>query len=134
MANIPAYAATPHVASVILANTETNLAAPTAANSLFVAGTNGSKIEEVVVESYFTTLVPTTVAGLVYLWLYNGSTYFTFDQLAVTAITASATAAGFRLSKAYNNLVLMSGWTLYAGQSQSSNASHLIVHAFGGDY
>lgn len=134
MATAPAYAATPHAASALITGTETDLAVPTAAVSVFVGGTNGSKIEEIVVESYYTTLVSSTSAGLVYLWLYNGTTYFVWDVLTVTAVTASTTTPGFRLSKPYNNLFVMNGWTLYAGQSVAANAAHLLVTAMGGDY
>lgn len=134
MATSPAFAATPHTGAALLTGTETDLAVPTSAFSVFAAGTNGSKVEELIVTAYATTLIPTTVAGLVYWWIYNGTTYFVWDVFPVTAITASATAQGFRLSRPYNNLILQSGWTLYAGQSESSNASHLIATAVGGDY
>jgi hypothetical protein len=133
MATSPAFAATPHTSAALITGTETDLAVPTAAVSVFAGGTNGSKIEEVVITAYFTTLVASTAAGLVYLWLYNGTTYFVWDVLVVAAITPSTTTAGFRLSKPYNNLFVPSGWTLYAGQSVAANASHLIVTAQGAD-
>ena len=50
------------------------------------------------------------------------------------AVTASATAQGFRLSKSYNNLILESTESLYAGNSVAGNDSKLVVHAFGGAY
>lgn len=135
MAANPAYAAnSPRTLSVNITGTETDLAVPTAAVSLWQAPTAGSKIEEIDVNAYATTLVATTVAGLVYLFIYNGSTYYLFDVIAITAITASATAAGFRLSKGYNNLVLETGQYLYVAQSESSNASKLNVSASGADF
>lgn len=134
MATNPAYAATVNNNAALLTALETNLQVPTQAVLILTAGATGTKIEEIVVEATATSLVPTTVAGLVYLFLYDGSTYHLFDVVAVTAITASATAAGFRSSKMYNNLVLKNGWKLYAANSVSGNNSVLKVHAFGADY
>jgi hypothetical protein len=131
----PAFAAaTPRTVSVAIASTETDLAVPTEAVLLWTAPANGSKIEEIDINAIATTLVATTVAGLVYLFIYNGSTYYLYDVYPVSAITASATTAGFRNSKQYPNLVLETGQYLYASQSESSNAGKLVVNASGADY
>jgi hypothetical protein len=134
MGATPAYASTVHNASALITSTETNLQVPTQAVSLFVAGASGSKIEELDVQASQTSLVATTVAGLVYVFLYDGSIYHLFDTIAVTAITASTTVAPFRLSKTYNNLVLKTGWTVYVAQSIAGNAGVLKVHALGADF
>lgn len=134
MATNPAYAATVNNGSALIGAVETNLQVPTQAILVLTAGASGTKIEEVMIEATNTSLIPTTVAGLVYLFLYDGSTYHLFDVVTVTAITASATASGFRATRVYSNLVLKTGWKLYASQSESSNASLLKCHAFGGDY
>ena len=135
MATGPAYAATVNNGSQLLVTAETDLQAPAQTQTIITAGASGTKIEEIVVEaSKSGSLIATTVAGLVYLFLYDGSTYHLFDTVAVTAITASTTVAPFRLSKVYNNLVLKSGWSLRASQSIAGNASILKVQAFGADY
>ena len=134
MATAPAYAATVHNASALIGTAETNLQVPTQAISVFVAGASGSKVEEIVVEASMTSLVASTVAGLVYVFVYDGSTYHLFDTIAVTVVTASTTVAPYRQSKVYNNLVLKSGWTIYASQSIAGNASILKIHCLGGDY
>lgn len=85
------------------------------------------------VEASATTLVATTVAGLVYLFLYDGTTYHLFDTITVTAITASATVAPFRARNLYDNLAIKSGWSLRASQSIAGNASLLKCHALGAD-
>ena len=133
MAASPGYAATINNGAAIITTLETDLAVPTQAILILTAGSSGTKIEEIVVEAVATTLVATTVAGLVYLFLYDGSTYHIYDTITVTAITASATTPGFRASKTYNNLVIKSGWKLYASQSETSNDNALKVHAFGAD-
>lgn len=133
MATDPSFAATINNGCALLGNVETNTQVPTTSSVIITAGATGTKIDEIVVQASQTSLVATTVAGLVYLYLYDGATYHLFDTIAVTAITASATTAPFRLARSYANLVLKTGWSLRASQSQASNASILKCHAFGAD-
>jgi hypothetical protein len=134
LAAAPAFAATPRAASALITGTETNLQVPAAAVVVFTAGASGSKIEEVVAQASATTLVATTVAGALYLFLYDGTTYHLFDTILVTAITASATAVPFRASNRYANLVLPNGWSLRVSNSIAGNASILKVTALGADF
>lgn len=133
MAADPQFASTIKLGAALLGNAETNLQVPTQASTVVSAGTSGSKIEEVVVTATATSLLPTTVAGLVYLYIFDGATYHLYDTITVTAITASTTAAGFRQRNTYPNLMLASGWSLRASQSVAGNASVLKVSAFGAD-
>ena len=134
MAVDPQFASTPKVGAAIPGNAETSLTVPTLAAVVLTAGTNGSKVEEIVVEAVTTSLTPTTVAGLVYIFLYDGTTYHLFDTLAVTAVTASTTVPPFRTNKPYTNLLVPAGWSLRASQSIAGNASLLKVTAIGGDF
>lgn len=134
MATDPAFAATVQLGAALLGSAETNLQVPAQSSTIVTAATLGTKIEEIVILASQTTLVATTVAGLVYLFLYDGATYHLFDTGLVTAITASTTVAPFRLSKLYNNLVMKTGWSLRASQSIAGNASILKVTALGGDF
>src|SRR5665213_2705848 len=124
MAQTPAYAATVNNGSGLLVTAETDLQAPAQTQTIVTAGASGSKFEEIVVQaSKSGSLIASTVAGLVYIFLYDGSTYRLFDTIVVTAVTASTTVAPFRLSKVYNNLVLKSGWSIRCSQSIAGNAS-----------
>lgn len=135
MATDPAFAATPNNGSALLGNAETDLQAPTTTSVIITAGASGTKVEEVVVQaSKSGSLVATTVAGLCYLWLHDGTNYRLFDVITVPAITASATVSGFRQRNVYGSLVLKSGWSLRASQSIAGNASILVVSGFGGDF
>lgn len=130
----PSFASTPNIGVALLGNAETDLQVPTTTSVVLTAGTNGTKIEEIVVEaSKAGSLVATTVAGLVYLFLYDGSLYHLFDVITVTAQTGSATALTGRWSNRYTNLWLKSGWSLRSSQSISGNASLLNCFAFGAD-
>lgn len=133
MATDPAFAATPQLGSQLLGNAETNLQAPTTTSTIVTAAAAGTKIEEIVVEASAASLVASTVAGLVYIFLHDGTTYHLFDVIPVALVTASSTAAPFRARRTYDNLVLKTGWSLRASQSIAGNASILKCIAFGAD-
>lgn len=134
MATDPQFAATIQLGSQLLGALETNLQVPTTTSTVLTAGTNGTKIEEIVVKATTTSLAATTVAGLVYIFLFDGTTYHLYDDITVSAVTGSATVPPFRASKTYANLWLKSGWSLRCSQSVTGNASILKVEAFGADY
>ena len=134
MATDPAFAATVNLGGALLGAVETNLQVPTTASTIVTAGASGTRIDEITVQASATSLVATTVAGLVYIFLYDGTHYRLFDTYPVNAITVSATVQPFRLSRIYQNLILKNGWSLVASQSQSSNASILQCLAFGADF
>lgn len=128
MAAEPSFASTVNNGAALLGAAETSLTVPTTTSVIVTAGASGTKIEEVVIEA-----VGTTVLGLVYLFLYDGTTYHLFDTQIVSPIVASTTVQPFRLRLAYPNLFIKSGWFLRASQSIAGNASMLKVHGFGGD-
>lgn len=128
MASDPTFAATPIVGRAIPAGAETSLTVPTLASTVVTAGSSGTKIEEVVVQAN-----ATTVAGLVYLFIFDGTTYYLFDTLTISAVTASTITAPTRTSKTYNNLTIPATYSLRASQSISGNTSLLDVLALGGN-
>jgi hypothetical protein len=134
MANTPAYAASPRHSSTIAGTAETSLTAPVNSSTLWTAGANGSKIEQITVQAVTTSLTPTTTTGLVYVFLYNGTTYSLFDTISITAQAATTTSAPFSLTRTYNNLVVASGSSVAVSQSVAGNANILKVIALGADY
>lgn len=134
MATTPTFASVPRAASALLGAAETNLQVPTTTSTVFTAGASGSKIEELVVEASNTTLTVTTVAGLVYVFLHDGTTFHLFDTIIVTAISGSATVQPFRASARYTNLVIPTAWSVRASQSIAGNASLLKFHVLGADF
>ena len=134
MAVDPQFASVVNVGSASIGSAETNLNVPTQAATVFTAGVNGAKIEEIVIHASTTSLTPTTVAGNVYVYIHDGSTYFLVDTIPITAVTASTTVAPFRVSRTYTNLLLEASWTLRASQSIAGNANLLRITAIGGDY
>lgn len=127
MSAIPQFYGTPGSEAGLVGTADTSLTAP-AGTTILTAGSNGTKIEEIVAVG-----VGTTVAGLLNLFLHDGSTYHLFDQFDVTAVSVNTTTKSWRRSRAYDNLVLPSGWTLRAAQTVSGNNSLIKVTALAND-
>lgn len=126
MAAAPAFAATPRCASVSIATANTNRDGTGTIGTLFTAGSSGSKVEEVRI-----TGAGTTTAGMVRLFLYDGSTYYLLTEVPVAAVTPSASVPAFMSNIVYDNLVMPTGWSL---RVSTHNAETFKVHAFGGDF
>ncbi|MCK8198444.1 hypothetical protein, partial [Erwinia amylovora] len=76
------------------------------------------------------------VAQTVLVWLWDGTNASVIDEIPVTAVTPSTTAAAFVASRSYGNLVLPSTHKLFVSTTVSTTASTtaLSVIAFGGSY
>lgn len=130
MANAPAFASVVNVGSgLVPATADTSRTAPTNATTILTAGSLGSKIEEIVFQG-----VGTTVAGIVCVFRYDGSTYHLIDEVAITAVTPSTTVAAFRTTRQYANLLLKSGDTLRVTTQIAGNQSLVKVTASGADF
>lgn len=118
--------------------------APTATASLAGANivqltptsTNGKRIDKIQINACSTSFTAPTVAQTVMIWVWDGTTAYLIDEIAVTAVTPSTTTPAFIAAKSYTNLVLPAANKLYASTSVTTTASTtaLCVTAFGGDY
>jgi hypothetical protein len=127
MATAPAYAATPVAWTGLVPSTaDTSWTAPAHVTSLGSAGSNGTKITQV-------DVIPagTVVAGLVNVFLYDGTTYHLHESVTIAAASLSTTAGPVKQSYSYDNLVLPSGWSLVCTNTVSSNVSLVEVNAYG---
>lgn len=73
----------------------------------------------------------TTVASNLFVWLFNGTTSFLYDELDVPALTASNTTDSALVSKSYTTLILPPNYQLYVSESVRTD---LNVFANGGAY
>lgn len=130
MASAPSFSATPKLGSgLIPATLDTSLTAPTNVTTILTGGASGTQIFEIVFEG-----VLTTVAGVVNVFLYDGSTYHLYDQVLVAAVTSSTTAVAFRTTRQYTNLILPANtWTLRVTGTIAGNQSGIKVTAHAGD-
>ena len=131
MASAPVFAATPVCWSgLVPATADPSMVTPTNVTTLGTAGASGTKIEEIVCQG-----VGTTAAGVINIFLYDGSTYHLFDLFIVPAYTSSTTAGAWRASRQYQNLILPANtWTLRCTVTTAGNQSMVKVTATGGSY
>ena len=85
----------------------------------------GTRINEIVIEA-----TATTTAGMVRLYLHDGTNARLFDEFVVTAITAAASTAVYRATKTYDNLVLSSAsWSIRASTHNTETFNVIVLGA-----
>lgn len=133
MSTTAQYAATPKVGSATLTTADTSLTAPTTVGTVFTAASSGSRIDYIEVIG-----VATTVAGLVNLFIHDGTNYILWQQVPVIAITSSTTAPAFVANLSSNNNANVMPLTIPTGYSLRATASvaqtGVRVTAYGGDF
>lgn len=125
----PIFTLTPHVGAVAISTANTNRDGTGDIGTVLTAGENGTRIHRIVIKA-----AVTTTAGMVRLFIHDGSTYFLYKEIAVTAITASGTVAAFEYILSFYGegaIVLPRGYSLRAS---TNNAEAFNVIAEGGDY
>lgn len=133
MSTAAQYASTPKVGSANLTTADTSLTAPTTVGTVFTAGSSGSRIDYIDIQG-----VATTVAGLINLFIYDGTNYFLWQQVPVIAITSSTTAPAFNATLSSNSnanvmpLCIPTGYSLRATTSVAQTG--IRVTAYGGDF
>jgi hypothetical protein len=133
MATSAQYASTPVFGSVNLTGSDTSLTAPVTIGSILTAGASGTRIDYIDIQG-----VATTVAGLVNLFVYDGTNYILWQQVPVQAVTSSTTAPAFTLALSSNGnanimpLNLPTGYSLRAAISVAQTG--LRITAYGGNY
>lgn len=126
MALEPAFAVAPRIGAVNVATANTNRDGTGTVATLITGAATGTRIAEIVVQARVTT-----TAGMVRIFLYDGTTYRFWDEVAIAAATVSATVKGTRLSTLYSNLVLPNAsWSLVVS---THNAESIDVIALGAD-
>lgn len=127
------YASTPKFGSATLTTADTSLTAPTTVGTVLTAGASGSRIDYIDIQG-----VATTVAGLINLFVYDGTTYILWQQIPVQAITSSTTVPAFTVLLSSNTnanampLNLPTGYSLRATTSVAQTG--VRVTAYGGDF
>jgi len=125
MAANPVFAVTPRINSASVSTAETSLTAPTNFGTVITGAASGTRIAEIVVKC-----AATSAAALVRIFLYDGTTYYLFDEIAITAATSSNTVSTVRVSTSYNNLVLpSSSWSVRATTTIAQATSVIALGA-----
>lgn len=127
MAGTPNYAATPRCGLAAISTANTARDGTGTLGTVFTAGSSGSRIDTIVVQA-----TVTTTAGMVRLFVHDGTNARLWREVGVSAITVSATVAGFREEIALEQpLLLPNGYSLRAAPH---NAEAFNVIAIGGDF
>lgn len=127
MATSPVFAVTPRIGmcEVSVANANRDGVTGTYAD-VIVGASTGTRVAEIVVQA-----AATTTAGMVRLFITDGSTTRMFDEVSIAAATVSASVKATRVSTTYNNLILPNqNWKIIAS---THNAVAINVMALGAD-
>lgn len=126
MATTPNFASTVKAWAVSIATADTSRTAPTNVGTLVTAAANGTRIDEITI-----TAAGTSTANVIRIFLYNGTTYFLYEEVLVSAITPSTSLASFTTTLTFNSLVIPTNWSV---RVTTNNSETYHVSAFGGDF
>lgn len=132
MSATPAYASTPKCTIGALSAANTNLNGTGTIATVFTAGTNGSRIDAINIKA-----TTTTTAGMVRLFVHDGSTAHLLAEIPVIAITPSSTQPAWEAQLNSNSLSQMLPLILptsYSLRASTHNAETFNVIAIGGDF
>jgi hypothetical protein len=95
------------------------------------------RIDSIQVNAVGTSITTANAANIVGIWMWDGTTAFLIQEIAVTAVTPSTTTAAFTTTLNFTQpLVLPAAFALYASTTvtTTSAGTALQVTAFGGAY
>lgn len=129
MATAINFAATPRASGVTISTANTNRDGTGTVGTVITAGTNGTRVDRIRVQAKVTT-----TAGMIRLFLFNGSAYFLIQEVTVAAATVGASVQAAATDVLFGDtrpLSLPAGWTIVAA---THNAEAHDVTAYGADY
>lgn len=121
------YASTPRAAVGQVSTANTNRDGTGTIATIFTAGASGSRVDDIVV-----TATGTTTAGMVRLFLHDGTNARLWVEIPVTAVTPSGTVQAFTSSLLNQALILPNGWSLRASTNNAETFSIFVDRA--GDF
>lgn len=123
----PIAAQTPVSLSIALsatANTSRAVSTGVPTNAVLVSpstNTNGVRVDQIFINGN-----GTTIAGLVVLWLYDGTNAYPIDEFTITAVTPNTTTTpAFVYSEYYSGFVLQPTHKLYATSQVASQVASI---------
>lgn len=126
MATTPKFTSTARVGMGVVSAANTNRDGTGTLVDILTGVAAGTKIFEVVIQA-----AVTTTAGMIRLYIYDGTNTRLFDEITVAATSVSASVAGARTTRTYENLILPS--SSHKLQASTHNAESHNVIALGGD-
>jgi hypothetical protein len=132
MATQAQYASVPKVGVGQISTANTNRDGTGTIGTVFTAGANGSRIDMIDLQA-----TATTTAGMIRLFVHDGTNAILIGELPVTAVTPSGTLPAWTAQLNTNTMTQLlpitipTGWSLRAS---TNNAEAFNVIAFGGDF
>ena len=127
MATAAQYAATVQNASAQVTTANTNRNGTGTIVSVMTGATNGTRIDDI-----YIVATGTTTAGVVRLFISDGTNIRLWQEVLVPAITPSTTVAVFSAALLNQALILENGWSLQASTNNSETFNVLVTRA--GDF
>lgn len=130
MASVPAYASVTRMGVAAVSTANTNKDGTGTIVDILTGVAAGTKVERIVVKA-----TGDPADSLLTLFIYNGTSYFLFDEVDLgNPAAGSTTVETYRYEKAYSNLYLpSSSHKLAAAVTVALTSGVLNVFAFGGD-
>lgn len=127
MATSAQYASTVRAAAAQVTTANTNRNGTGTIVTVFTAGSSGSRIDDISIDA-----VATTTAGVVRLFINDGTTSYLWQEILVTAVTPSTTVAVWSYVLLNQALVIPTGWSLRASTNNTETFNILVTRA--GDF
>lgn len=125
MASVPAFASTPRTAVAQISSANTNRDGTGTIGTVFTAAAAGSRIDDITI-----TATGTTTAGVVRLFLHDGSNARLWKEILVTAVTPSTTVASWTAELSDLALVLADdNWSLRASTHNAEAFNVCVTRA-----
>lgn len=124
---IPIFTKTPHIGIGVISTANSNRDGTGTIETIFTAGADGSRIHRIIVKA-----TVTTTAGTVRLFLYNGTNYFLMRELAIPAVTVSATQGAYDLVLEFlgeRAIILPASYSIRASTEKAENFNIIIEGA-----
>lgn len=121
----PIFIGTPRASAGVISAANSNRDGTGTLVDILTAGAAGSKIDSVRIKA-----TGTTTAGMVRLFLYDGTNNFLIREIAVSAITVSSSVASFDYTEALNITLPLN----YKLRASTEKGETFHVSAFGGDF
>jgi hypothetical protein len=127
----PIFPLTPLVGIVSLTSptpvtSRANITGTTGLTQLTSTSTNGKRIDRIAVKAK-----GSTVSATLFIWMYNGTTSYLYDEITLVPITASNTQSSDFEYKDYINLILPPNYQLFVSTTIQQDIN---VFAHKGDY
>jgi hypothetical protein len=128
MATTAQYAATARTAIAQISTANTNRNGTGTIGTVFTGGSSGSRIDDISIVA-----TGTTTAGVVRLFINDGTTSYLWQEILVSAITPSTTVQVFSYTLLNQALILASSsWSLRASTNNAETFNILVTRA--GDF